>query len=56
MAFTSSCIPTDVDKAILLDWWWGKLGGKVLCKCLAQNKLSRNFTNYQGTFAFLVAE
>lgn len=55
MAFTSSCISTDVDKAILLDWG-GVLDGKVLCKCLAQNKLSRNFTNYKRTFAFLVAE
>lgn len=47
MAFTSSCISTDVDKAILLDWGGGVLDGKVLCKCLAQNKLSRNFTNYK---------
>lgn len=51
MAFTSSC-----NKAILLDGGGGVLDGKVLCKCLAQNKLSRNFTNYKETFAFLVAE
>lgn len=55
MASTSVCINVDVEM-LSYCFWQGELGFKVLCRCLAQNKLSRNVTNYKGTLAFLVAE